>query len=213
MTPQEQYNEALAIQLIEKMEKRGFEASYCPTSKDAYHKIISYFSSGSSIGWGGSTTLVQMGIMDYLKGNNHDYVIYDRDLATTPEEKSEVFSKIVTADYFLMSSNAITLDGELVNIDGSGNRVACLCYGPKNVIVAASLNKVVKGVPAANDRARNVAAPLNTARLNRDTPCHKLGSCANCLTDDCICCQTVITRKSLVPNRIKVILIGEPMGY
>lgn len=213
MTPKAEYNQALASTLITKMEKRNFEASYCPTIKEAYDKVLSYFSTGTSIGWGGSMTLTDMGLMDHLKNGQHDYLIYDRDLAQTPKEKSEMFAKIVTADYFLMSTNAITLDGELINIDGGGNRVACLCHGPQNVIIVAGLHKVVNGLDAAISRARNVAAPTNTIRLNRNTPCTKIGSCANCLTDDCICAQIVTTRFSIVPKRIKVILVGEDCGY
>ena len=117
------------------------------------------------------------------------------------------------ADYFLMSSNAITLDGELVNIDGHSNRVACLCCGPKNVIVIAGMNKVVSNVEEGVDRVHNFAAPPNTVRLNKNTPCAQTGRCADCYSPDCICSQIVITRRSSIPNRIKVILVGEELGY
>ena len=142
-----------------------------------------------------------------------DYILYDRSSAVTPEERTAMYGKIVTSDYFFMSSNAITLNGELVNIDGNGNRVACLIAGPKNVIVIAGMNKIVPDVESGIARVRNMAAPPNTVRLGRKTPCAELGRCADCLTPDCICCQTVITRKSSVPNRIKVILVGEELGY
>ena len=112
----------------------------------------------------------------------------------------------------MMSTNAITLDGELVNIDGSGNRVACLAFGPNEVIVVAGMNKVVSNVEEGIARSRNFAAPPNTVRLGCDTPCAKIGQCGNCLNDT-ICCQIVVTRASRVPGRIKVILVGEELGY
>ena len=112
-----------------------------------------------------------------------------------------------------MSSNAITLDGQLVNIDGIGNRLACLIAGPKNVIVIAGMNKIVADVETGIERVRNMAAPPNAVRLGSRTPCAGLGHCADCLVDDCLCCQIVITRKSRIPDRIKVILVGEELGY
>ena len=127
--------------------------------------------------------------------------------------KADFYSKIVTCDYYFMSSNAITLDGQLVNIDGRGNRVACLIDGPKNVIIIAGMNKIVTDVEAGIERVRNYASPPNNIRLGYNTPCAQLGRCANCLVDDCICCQIVITRKSKIPGRIKVILVGEELGY
>lgn len=213
MTPREEYNQTLANSLIPRMEKRNFEACYCATKEEACQKAISYLQEGSSIGWGGSMTMEEIGLMDYLKNNADKYVIYDRMTAKTPKEQKEMFAKIITADNFLMSANAITLDGELVNVDGNGNRVACLCNGPDNVIVIASLNKVVKDEKNAYDRARNVAAPLNAARLNTATPCHVNGFCSDCKSPSCMCCQLVTTRFSRVKGRIKVILVGEPCGY
>ena len=130
----------------------------------------------------------------------------------TPEEKRECFAKQTLADAFMMSTNAITLDGELVNIDGSGNRVACLAFGPKEVIVIAGMNKVVSNVEEGVARSRNIAAPPNTVRLGCDTPCAKIGQCGNCLTNT-ICCQIVVTRASSIPGRIKVILVGDELGY
>jgi hypothetical protein len=112
-----------------------------------------------------------------------------------------------------MSSNAITLDGQLVNIDGSGNRVACLITGPKNVIIIAGMNKVTTDVDNAIERVRNMATPPNTVRLGKKTPCSETGKCANCLVDDCICNQIVITRRSGTQGRIKVILVGEELGF
>ena len=112
-----------------------------------------------------------------------------------------------------MSSNAITAEGELVNIDGTGNRVGALIYGPEHVIILAGMNKVSPTLEEAVSRIKNVASPLNANRLNRNTPCAATGLCADCLSPDCIWSHTVITRKSAPEKRIKIILIGEPLGY
>ncbi len=211
MTPKKIYYENLADSLISKFNKRGIEGYYCENAEDALLMAKRFLTPGCSISWGGSETLKEIGLIEYLKES--DYILYDRETAKTAEESSAMYSKIVTADYFFMSSNAIALDGQLVNIDGKGNRVACLITGPKNVIIVAGMNKIVTDVESGIERVRNMATPPNTVRLNRKTPCAELGKCANCLVDDCICCQIVITRKSLIPGRIKVILVGEELGY
>lgn len=211
MNPKKQYYENLADSLIEKFNIRGIEGYYCDNAEEAVGMAKRFLTPGCSISWGGSMTLEEIGLIDELK--NSDYVIYDRDTANSREEKDAMYGKIVTSDYFFMSSNAITLDGQLVNIDGRGNRVACLIAGPKNVIIIAGMNKIVTDVNSGIDRVHNMASPPNTVRLHKKTPCAELGRCANCLTDDCICCQTVITRKSQIPGRIKVILVGEELGY
>lgn len=112
-----------------------------------------------------------------------------------------------------MSSNAITLGGKLVNIDGNGNRIAALIYGPKNVIVVAGMNKVTTDEESAMKRIRNYASPVNALRLSQNTPCAATGECHDCLSDACICCQVLVTRKSRTKNRIKVILVGEELSY
>lgn len=211
MLPKKQNYENLADSLIEKFNLRGIEGYYCDNAEEALITAKRFLTPGCSITWGGSETLSEIGLLDEL--TESDYVIYDRSTAKTPEESSAMYSKIVSADYFFMSSNAITLDGQLINIDGSGNRVACLITGPKNVIIIAGMNKVVTDVDSGIARVRNMASPPNAVRLGKQTPCAELGRCANCLTDDCICCQIVITRKSRIPGRIKVILVGEELGY
>ena len=131
----------------------------------------------------------------------------------TPEEEKEIKARMINSDYFLMSTNAITTDGELINIDGRANRVSFLCYGPENVIVIAGMNKVVTDVESGLKRVRLTACPPNAVRLNKKTPCAVNGECGNCYGEDCICSQFVVTRRSGVKNRIKVILIGEELGY
>ena len=156
-------------------------------------------------------TLIETGLIPALK--NGDYRIIDRDMATSLEEEKEIYSEICRSDYFLMSTNAITSDGELINIDGKGNRVAFLCFGPQNVLILTGLNKVVTDIESGFKRIQNVASSPNAIRLNRNTPCAITGKCENCYSPDCMCGQFVITRRSGIPNRIKVILIREELGY
>ena len=133
--------------------------------------------------------------------------------SSSKEEQKDIYSKICGCDYYFTSTNAITLDGELVNIDCTGNRVAFLCFGPDNVIVVTGMNKVVPDVAAGISRTKNVAAPPNAVRLNRNTPCAVTGRCGDCKSPDCLCAQTVVTSFSPTPGRITVILVGEELGY
>lgn len=211
MSSKKQYYETLADTLIDKFNKRGIEGYYCDNANEALITAKRFLTPGCSISWGGSETLNELGLLTDLKAS--DYVLYDRTTAKTEEERTAIYSKTVTADYYFMSSNAITLDGQLVNIDGLGNRVACLITGPKNVIVIAGMNKIVTDVNTGIERIRNMASPPNAIRLGNQTPCAEIGKCANCFVDECICCQIVITRKSRIPGRIKVILVGEELGF
>ncbi len=211
MSPKKQSYENLAQTLIKKFNMRGIEGHYCASKEEVVPLIKSILTPGCSVAWGGSETVKEIGFFDALEGS--DYVVYDRMAPKTKEEAREMYGKIATCDYFFMGSNAITLDGELVNIDGNGNRVACLIHGPENIIVVAGMNKIVPDVEAGIKRTQNVAAPPNGVRLNTETPCATLGHCGNCLKEKCMCCEIVITRKSRVPNRIKVILVGEELGF
>lgn len=212
MTPKQQANQLLAEKLIKKMEKRNFEASYVATKEEALEKVKSYLKKGSSVTWGGSMTLTEIGFHDFINGNE-DYIVLDRMKAKENGTMKEFFRDAYVADYFLMSSNAITMDGELVNIDGIANRVSLLCHGPENVIIVASMNKVADNVDTAIARIKREACPPNAIRLHCNTPCGITGVCADCVSPDCICAQTVITRFSRIAGRIKVILVGEELGF
>lgn len=205
------YYENAADTVIKNLKKRRMDAYYCEDKQEALEKVLELMEDGKSVAWGGSMTLAECGIMDAVKSGK--YNVIDREKAKTDEEIRETYGKICTCDYFLMSTNAITLDGELVNVDGRGNRVSFLCFGPQNVIVVAGMNKLVTDVDMGIKRTRNMVAPPNTVRLKKNTPCSVTGRCADCLSPDCICAQTVITRLSMIPGRIKVILVGEELGY
>lgn len=207
-----EYYKILAGKMIEKLEQRNMEGFFAATKEEALSLVKEKFlTPGVSVAWGGSMTLTETGVMDYLRES--ECILYDRMSAKTPEEERAMKANIINADYFLMSTNAITLDGELVNIDGRANRVSFLCYGPERVLILAGMNKVVSNVTEGINRVRNMASPPNALRLNRQTPCARTGRCADCLSKDCICSQIVVTRHSTIPKRIQVVLIGEELGF
>ena len=213
MTPKEKACQIQANHVIEEMKKRNFEAFYCETREEALEKALSLIEKGSVVANGGSMTLEEIGLLSYIKVHSEDYNFIDRSLAKTDEEKRKCHAKSVLADYYLMSANAFTEDGQLVNIDGNGNRVSCLCFGPKHVIVVVSMNKMVPTVEDAYKRIREYACSPNCIRLGLNTPCALTGFCKECISDSSICAEFVTTRMSRYPDRIKVILVGEPLGF
>ncbi len=206
-----QSNAHAAATILKNLKKRNMEGYFCETGAEAVELALKLMPEGSVISWGGSMSVKECGLMDAI--HNGKYTLIDRATAKTPEEKREIFSRTVLADYYLMSTNAITMEGELVNIDGYGNRVACLCSGPENVLVITGMNKVVEDVSSALTRIHTKAAPPNAVRLNKNTPCAKTGICGDCFSPDCICGQIVITRRSGYPGRIKIILVNEDLGF
>ena len=200
-----------AESIIKKLGLRKMEGYYAGTMSEACDKVLELIGSGKkSVGYGGSMTIDGSDLKEKIKSAGHDLIL--REQYKSDDEVRELKSKMINADTFLMSTNAITLDGELINIDGRGNRVSYMIYGPDQVIVIAGMNKVVKDVQTGIDRTRNFASPPNTVRLSCDTPCAKTGRCGDCL-EHTICCEIVITRASLIPGRIKVILVGEELGF
>lgn len=212
MSPKQTFYENQAATIIANLKKRQMDGFYCPTKEDAVKKVMELIPAESTVNFGGSMTLGESGVMDALTSRK-DITLYDRSKASSPEEIQEIYRKAFFCDYYLMSTNAITMDGELVNIDGTGNRVSALIFGPSNVLIICGMNKVALHEEDAILRARNYAAPPNCNRLNRNTPCAKTGYCADCLSPDCVCNHTVITRRSGTPGRIKVLLVGEELGY
>lgn len=201
----------LGPKVVSALEKRGFEAYYFDTAEEAQTKILSLIAPDASVGYGGSMTVNALGLKEALRQRGN--TMFDRDLEANPAERKVIEHQAFGADWFLMGSNAISEDGQLVNIDGIGNRVAALIYGPENVLVAAGMNKIVKTLDDAWSRARNTAAPENMSRFEGlNTPCKSTGSCGDCLSPDCICNQLVHTRRCKPAGRIKVILIGEDLG-
>ena len=208
--PQIERNRKLGESLVKALKARHFEACYCTDIEEAKQKLIEWIPQEDTVAWGGSQTLAEIGAHEMLRARGQ--VLIDRDTAKTPEERNTLMRQALTADTFLMSSNAITEDGQLVNMDGNGNRAAALVYGPRQVIVVAGLNKVAKDLDAAIARVRGTAAPTNAQRFPVNTPCKITGVCADCKSPDCICANMVITRLSKPAGKIKVILIGETLG-
>jgi len=201
--------------LIKAFESRNFEAHYCADSKAALELALSLIPQGTSVTWGGSETVRTIGLIDAVKAGNYEAV--DRDEAKDVDGRIALMRRAFSCDWFLMSANAMTEDGQLVNIDGNGNRVAALTFGPKNVLVIAGMNKLCKTLDDAIARARNYAAPVNCLRVyagkDAKTPCQYTGLCADCKSEQCICNTIAVTRRSSTKGRIKVILVGEPLGY
>lgn len=199
-----------AEKVIGELKKRNMEGFYCGTAEEAKALAISMIPAGSSVSWGGSTTVKQLGILDDLRGMGCGMIEY------TAREKevigSPVFPRVAAADYFLMSTNAITLKGELINIDGASNRLSSLLHGPKHVVIIAGMNKLVRTLEDGFDRIQTSVCPVIAEKTERKTPCGLAGVCADCHTSDCMCCNIVITRHSRYTGRIKVILVGDMLG-
>jgi L-lactate utilization protein LutB len=211
MTPRKQRNELLAQKLIKNLSRRNIAAYYCPTGEEAVKKVLSLIRDGSSVTWGGSMTVRDLGIPTELRKRGTLEVL-DRDLAETTEQKQAIYLRAFTADVYLTSANAISEDGVMVNIDGNGNRVAAITWGPKQVIFVIGLNKVVPTVEAALARARGTAAPINSQRFSIQTPCKIDGICHNCNSPSSICNYVHFLRNSPQGRHI-VVLVGENLGY
>lgn len=208
--PKKLYYEKRASILIKNLKSRHFDAYYCPDKESALQKALELIPEGASVGWGGAMSAQQIGLIDTVKNGN--YQTFDRMAANTADEKIEAERKCLFSDVFLTGANALSLDGQMVNIDGYGNRVAAIIYGPKTVIVIAGMNKVCETLDEAVHRARTVAAPANQQRFLRKTPCTVTGTCGDCKSEDCICNQIVITRHCRPAGRIQFILVGENLG-
>ena len=208
--PRKKYFDKRGPILVKNLESRHFEAYYCETKEKALEKALELIPKGATVGWGGAMSAQQIGLMDAL--NAGDYRAIDRDKCLTPEEKLQAAKDSLFADVFLTGANALSLDGQMVNIDGTGNRVAAIVYGPGTVLVIAGMNKVEDTLEAAIIRARTVAAPMNKQRFPNQTPCEVTGACGDCKAEGCICNQILITRHCRPVGRIKFILVGEDLG-
>ena len=203
---------------VKALQSNRMDACWVKTKEEALEKVRALLPKGALAASGGSMTLDECGITALLRSGDYDYL--DRE-AVSREEIPELFHRSFYADCYLMSSNAVTEQGELYNVDGNGNRVAALIYGPKSVIVVAGANKIVPDIPAAIKRVRCLAAPANAMRLHQETPCTKTGVCAGikgelaagCKAEQRICCSYVVSGYQRVPNRIHVILVAENLGY
>lgn len=206
------YIEKRVERTIESLNKRNMEGHFVNDEVELIELLKSLIPDDSIVGVGDSMTLFETGVIDLLR--NEKYIFLDKyEDGITKEEKRKIYEKNFSADAFLCSTNAITESGELYNIDGNGSRVAPMLYGPKQVILVAGINKIVKDIDEAEKRVRNYSAPIDAKRLNKNTSCTTLGYCIDCKSPNRICNDFVVIRGQFVKGRIKVILIGKQLGY
>ena len=207
MNPITQRNELLAQKVIKGLASRNMSGCYAASKEEALQIALDLIDEQSTVTMGGGESVHEIGLPQALKDG--DYTFIDR----AEMDPREALLAAYDADVFLSSTNAMTEDGVLVNIDGNSNRVSCIAQGPKKVIFIVGMNKVCSDLDGACKRARNVAAPINAQRFGLNTPCSKTGACANCKSPDTICCQFLITRYSRHKNRIHVILVNDTLGF
>jgi L-lactate utilization protein LutB len=210
-SPMEMRTDALGATVVKNLKNRGFDAYYCKDKAAALAKALELIPKTDTVAWGGSMSISEIGLLDKVR---KEYKTIDREKAKDAAERVEIMRRALLSDTFLMSANGISEDGQLVNIDGNGNRCAAMIYGPKQVIVIAGVNKIAANLKAAITRARTVAAPINVKRFpDKKTPCSVTGCCADCLGPESICNYFVVTRRCNPQGKIKVILVGEALGY
>ena len=203
-----------AEEIIKNLKKRSMDGAYFEKTEQAVASILMEIPDGALVGLGGSESIIESGLVDALRKRNIRLLDRYKE-GTTKEEVWEMRKKGLSADIYVSSSNAITMDGKIVNMDGIGNRVAAMIFGPDKVILLVGMNKVVRTVEDAIARIKNYVAPRNAIRINIDTPCSKKGFCQepHCIPPHRICSQLVILESSMFPDRIKVFLVGEELGY
>ena len=201
-------NALLAQTVIKGLQSRNMSGYYAQSREEALELALSLIPEDSTVTMGGGTSVHEIGLVKALKEGKYNFI--DRDEFT---DKRAAALLAYDADVFLASSNALTQDGILVNIDGNANRVSALAFGPKKVVLIVGMNKVCDDLDGAMKRARNVAAPINAQRFNGSTPCTKTGACMDCKSPDTICCQFLITRYSRHTGRIHVILVNDELGF
>lgn len=206
------HNETLAARVVEALTKNHFEASYVKTKEEAVAKVLGQIACDASVGIGGSHTLNQLELPRLLEERGNTVLNHNKP-GLTPETILDIRHKQLACDVFLSSTNALTLDGKLVNVDGAGNRVAAMIFGPKKTIILAGVNKIVRDTAEAEKRIQLYAAPINNKRLDRPNPCVKTGQCMDCQGPTRICNVTTILNKKPGAANIEIILIGEDLGF
>lgn len=210
--------------LFKNLEKNKIQPLFAETKEDAVKLVKDMLFDGCVITWGGSMSVIECGIDKLLR--DEKYCFMDRGRAgITPEEQQECFKASIGADFFFCSANAITEKGEIVNVDGLANRISSIAFGPKKVVMIVGVNKIVYDLKEAFLRVKKIAAPKNCVRLNKNTPCAKLGHCVSlvnndnpdfadgCNSDDRICCDYMVSTMQRQSNRLTVILVDENLGY
>lgn len=205
-------NEMKINRTIEALKKNNMNGYYAKNRDEVIELIKDIVKEGSKVAVGGSETLSELGILEHLRSGRYDFLDRYKE-GLTREEVTNIFKQSFLADAYLSSCNAITENGELYNVDGNGNRVAAILYGPDKVIVICGINKIVKDVDEAIKRNREISAPMNAKRLNKKTPCTKVGYCMNCNSPERICNEYTLIKKQRSSERMYVIFLNENLGY
>jgi len=210
---QDWYYENRAKKLIQNLSKKGMKGEYAATGDEARDKMLALIPEGSTVYFTGSQTLEQVGVKPFLRGSGKYNLLDPYEPGIDQAENIARRKKGLTAEIMISSTNAITEAGTLVNVDGQGNRVAAMIFGPDKVLLAVGMNKVVEDVPAAMERLRKVAMPMNNQPYGLPHPCNETGFCSDCASPPRICNYFTIIERSLTPERIHIILIGQDFGY
>ncbi len=206
------YMEKQVERTIANLNKRNMAGFFVQDERELMKLLPGLIEPDSVVGVGDSMTLLETGVLGFLRGGSYRFLDKYREGITT-EEKRRIYLQNFSADTFLCSTNALTEEGELYNIDGNGSRVAPMLYGPRQVIIIAGINKIVRSIGEAEQRVRQYAAPLDAKRLNKKTPCTALGYCVDCKSPERICNDFTIIRGQFIKDRIKVVLVGKQLGY
>jgi hypothetical protein len=206
------HDETLGAKAVAALVKNNFQATYCQTGQEAADKILALIPAEATVGAGGSWTVLQLGLLDTLEGRGNTVLTHGKP-GLKPEEAMDIRRRQLTCDVFLTGSNALTLDGKLVNTDATGNRVGAMTFGPKKVIIVVGVNKIVRDVAEAEKRIKLYAAPINNKRLKRPNPCVQTGECMDCQAPTRICSITTIMSKKPVLTDIHVFVVGEELGF
>ncbi|SHE86594.1 lactate utilization protein [Clostridium fallax] len=197
---------------IKALENNNINGFYVKDNIELIDKIKELVEEGATVTCGGSVTLFETGVIDHLRTSRYKFLDrYKENL--TQDEVKKIYRGAFSADAYFTSSNAITEDGEIYNVDGNGNRVAAMLYGPDKVIIIAGINKIVPDLNCAIERNRRIAAPANAKRLNKNTPCAKLGYCMECSSEDRICLEYTLIKRQKIKGRINVIFLDKELGY
>ena len=206
------HNEITGKNVVQALKDNNFSAFYAESKGEAIAHLLEEIKKNDTIGIGGSATVVELGLESVLEEMGHTIYNHNK-VGIGKEESLAIRRKELFADVFISSANAITLNGEIVNTDGSGNRVAAMIFGPKKVIIIAGINKIVTDIESAKMRIKQIAAPINAKRLNRKTPCVTTGTCMNCSSPERICAVTTVMHKKPLSTDVHVVIVGESLGY
>lgn len=205
-------NEQRILRTIKALEKNNMNGYMVASNVDLISKIEELISPKSKVSCGGSMTLFETGVIDHLKSGRYEFLDRYKE-GLTQDEIKEIFRQSFLSDAYVTSTNAITENGEIYNVDGNGNRVAAMLYGPDKVIIVAGVNKIAPNVEEAIIRTKEYASPINAKRLNKETPCTKIGRCVECNSDNRICNEYTLIKRQIDKNRIHVIFLNDNLGY